>query len=111
MSMIGPSAWRTLHSDRGILENKIERRTLRRVVTFARPHRKLISLFLVGTVVDAGLVVVPPLLMQRLVDDGILAARRLRRRLAGGRHRPGRASPTPCSGSSPATSPAGSARA
>jgi ATP-binding cassette subfamily B protein len=73
MSMIGPSAWRTLHSDRGILENKIERRTLRRVVTFARPHRKLISLFLVGTVVDAGLVIVPPLFMQRLVDDGILA--------------------------------------
>ncbi|HEY2878670.1 ABC transporter ATP-binding protein [Nocardioides sp.] len=73
MSMIGPSAWRTLHSDRGILENKIERRTLRRVVTFARPHRRLISLFLVGTVVDAGLVIVPPLFMQRLVDDGILA--------------------------------------
>jgi ATP-binding cassette, subfamily B, bacterial len=68
-----PSAWRTLHSDRGILENRIERRTLRRVMGFARPHRRLISLFLVGTVVDAGLVIVPPLLMQRLLDRGILA--------------------------------------
>jgi ATP-binding cassette, subfamily B, bacterial len=75
MSHIGVSAWRTLHSDRGILENKIERRTLRRVFTFARPHRRLIALFLLCTVVDAGLVVVPPLLMQRLVDDGILAGR------------------------------------
>src|SRR5204862_4021870 len=73
MSMIGPSAWRALHSDRGILENRIERRTLRRVVGFSKPHRKLIGIFLVGTVVDAGLVVVPPLLMQRLVDHGILA--------------------------------------
>ena len=73
MSMIGPSAWRALHSDRGILENRIERRTLRRVITFSRPHRKLIGLFLAGTVVDAGLVIVPPLFMQRLVDDGILA--------------------------------------
>src|SRR3954467_12243080 len=71
--MMGVSAWRTLHSDRGILENKIERRTLRRVVGFSRPHRRLIGLFLVGTVIDAGLVVVPPLLMQRLVDDGITA--------------------------------------
>jgi ATP-binding cassette subfamily B protein len=73
MSMMGVSAWRTLHSDRGILENKIERRTLRRVMGFSKPHRRLISLFLVGTVLDAGLVVVPPLLMQRLVDHGILA--------------------------------------
>ncbi len=73
MSGLSPAAWRTLHSDRGILENRIERRTLRRVIGFSGPHRRLISLFLVGTVVDAGLVVVPPLLMQRLVDHGILA--------------------------------------
>src|SRR3954469_16517279 len=73
MSMMGVSAWRTLHSDRGILENKIERRTLRRVIGFSTPHRRLIAVFLVGTVVDAGLVVVPPLFMQRLVDHGILA--------------------------------------
>jgi ATP-binding cassette, subfamily B, bacterial len=73
MSGIYPSAWRTLHSDRSVVENKIERRTLRRVIGFSRPHRKVIALFLVGTVLDAGLVVVPPLLMQRLVDHGILA--------------------------------------
>jgi ATP-binding cassette subfamily B protein len=72
MSGMSPAAWRTLRSDRSILENKIERRTLRRVVGFSKPHRKLISIFLVGTVIDAGLVVVPPLLMQRLVDRGIL---------------------------------------
>ncbi len=71
MSMMGVSAWRTLHSDRGILENKIERRTLRRVIGFSKPHRRLIGLFLVGTVLDAGLVVVPPLLMKSLVDSGI----------------------------------------
>ena len=65
---IGVNAWRTLHSDRGILENKIERRTLRRVIRFSKPHRRSIGLFLAGTVLDAGLVVVPPLLMQRLVD-------------------------------------------
>jgi ATP-binding cassette subfamily B protein len=73
MSSIGPAAWRALHSDRGILENRIERRTLRRVVGFSRPHRRLIGVFLLCTVLDAGLVIVPPLLMARLVDQGILA--------------------------------------
>ena len=73
MSGMFPSAWRTLHSDRTVIDNKIERRTLRRVIGFSRPHRRLISVFLVGTVIDAGLVVVPPLLMQSLVDQGILA--------------------------------------
>ena len=73
MSGMFPSAWRTLHSDRSVVENKIERRTLRRVIGFSHPHRRLITLFLVGTVLDAGLVVVPPLLMSRLVDQGILA--------------------------------------
>ena len=72
MSSLSPAAWRTLHSDRGILENKIERRTLLRVIRFSKPHRRLIGFFLVGTVIDAGLVVVPPLLMQHLVDRGIL---------------------------------------
>src|SRR3954447_11206891 len=73
MSGYFPSAWRTLHSDRTVVDNKIERRTVRRVIGFSRPHRKVIALFLVGTVLDAGLVVVPPLLMQRLVDHGIQA--------------------------------------
>ena len=71
MSNLHAAAWRTLHRDSSVVENKIERRTLRRVLTFAHPHRGPISLFLGVTVVDAMLVVVPPLLMARLVDDGI----------------------------------------
>ena len=45
---------------------------MRRVFGFARPHRRLIASFLALTVVDAGLVVVTPLLVQRIVDDGIM---------------------------------------
>ena len=52
---------------------KLASGTLRRVIGYASPHRSLIALFLVFTVVDAGLVVVSPLLVQRIVDDGILA--------------------------------------
>jgi ATP-binding cassette subfamily B protein len=71
MSGFSPAAYRSIHRDRSVVDNKIERATLRRVLRFARPHRPLIIWFLVVTVVDAGLVVVPPLLVLKLVDDGI----------------------------------------
>jgi ATP-binding cassette subfamily B protein len=71
VSGFSPSAYRSIHRDRSVVENRIERDTLRRVLRFARPHRRLIGWFLLVTVLDAGLVVVPPLLIQRLIDDGI----------------------------------------
>jgi len=74
MSM-GPGAggppWRFLRSDRSVVENKIERKTVRRVLAFAGPHRRLIAAFLAITVVDAALVVVPPLLLKTIIDDGV----------------------------------------
>ncbi len=63
--------WRHMRSDRSVVNNKVDRGTVRRVFSFARPHRRLIGFFLALTVVDAGLVVVTPLLIQHLVDDGI----------------------------------------
>ncbi len=69
----GPGvAWRHLRSDRSVINNKIERRTVARVFRFAGPHKALITGFLALTVVDAAMVVVTPLLVQRIVDDGIL---------------------------------------
>src|SRR5215212_1685777 len=68
---MGP-VWRHMRTDRSIGEQKLARDTVRRVVGFAKPHRGPIGLFLVLTVVDAGLVVVTPLLVKRIVDDGIL---------------------------------------
>lgn len=67
------TAWRTLRADRSVMDNRIEARTVRRVVGFARPHRGLIAVFLLLTVIDASTVVVTPLLVQRVVDDGIIA--------------------------------------
>lgn len=67
----GGAAWRHLRSDRSIVHNRLERGTVRRVVGFARPHRRLIGVFLVLTVIDAGLVVVSPLLAKSIIDDGI----------------------------------------
>ena len=69
----GGGAWRHIRSDRSVIDNRIDATTMRRVLGFARPHRGLISVFLFLTVIDAAMVVVMPLLVQRIVDDGILA--------------------------------------
>jgi ATP-binding cassette subfamily B protein len=68
---MGP-AWRNLRTDRSVVRQKVARKTVRRVVGFARPHRRLIGVFLALVVVDASLVVVTPLLIKRIIDDGIL---------------------------------------
>ena len=75
MTMHGPNpgaARRHLRSDRSAVNHRLDRGTLRRVAGFARPHRRLIAVFLGLTVVDAAMVVVMPLLVKRIVDDGIL---------------------------------------
>ncbi len=72
----GASAWRHIRSDRSVVDNRIDGKTVRRVFGFARPHGKLITVFLSLTVVDSAMVVVLPLLVQRIVDDGILAGDR-----------------------------------
>ena len=70
-SGMGP-VWRHMRTDRSIGDQKLARDTVRRVVGFARPHRRPIGFFLVLTVIDAALVVVTPLIVKHIVDDGIL---------------------------------------
>src|SRR5947209_6809648 len=67
---MGP-VWRHMRTDRTAVETRLRRDTVRRVLGFAGPHRPLIAVFLVLTVLDAGLVIVSPLLVQRIVDNGI----------------------------------------
>ncbi len=68
---MGP-VWRHMRTDRSVANQKLARDTLRRVVGFARPHRGVIAVFVALTVVDAAMVVVTPLLVKKIVDDGIL---------------------------------------
>lgn len=71
MGGFGPMM-RSMRADRSVVDHGLNRRTLRRVVSFARPHRRLITLFVALTVIDAAIVIVNPLLAQRLIDQGIL---------------------------------------
>jgi len=70
-SGMGP-VWRHMRTDRSVASTRLRRDTVRRVLSFAGPHRRPIGVFLGLTVLDAALVVVSPLLIQRIVDDGIL---------------------------------------
>ncbi len=76
MSMLGGSPWMTYRSftrDPSVIERKVSRATVRRILTFARPYRRQIAWFLVCLVISSLLVVAQPLLFRRIVDDGIAA--------------------------------------
>jgi len=74
MSSMNPGTlMRTMRRDPSVVDQKLTRETVRRVAGFAVPHKRLIGGFLVFVVLDAGLVVVNPLLIKHLLDDGIIA--------------------------------------
>ena len=59
-------------NDKEILNHKLAPGTIKRIFKIARPYRLMIGVFLAITIVDAVMVVLPPLLAQKLVDDGVL---------------------------------------
>jgi ATP-binding cassette subfamily B protein len=68
------SAWVTMRSytrDRSVADRRLAPGTARRVVRYGKPYTRQIVVFLVLVVVDATFVVLSPLLLQRLVDDGV----------------------------------------
>ena len=70
------AALRSYRTDPEVANHKLARGTWRRIMQFARPYRRLISAFLVLVVGGSSLVVVTPLLLQRLVDDGVIPGNR-----------------------------------
>ncbi len=51
---------------------RLQQGTVRRVAGYARPYQRLIVLYVVVVLLDAGLVVAIPLLLRSLIDDGVL---------------------------------------
>ncbi|MGA8047452.1 MAG: ABC transporter ATP-binding protein [Dermatophilaceae bacterium] len=70
------SGWqtmRTLSRDGSVRDVRLAEGTTRRVLGYARPQSRRIAVFLVLVVLSAVLVVATPLLLQRLIDDGVIA--------------------------------------
>ena len=63
---------RSMTADQSVKEVKLKPGTVKRILTFARPYRKGIFIFLGTVVVDAALIVTTPLLLLRLIDDGVI---------------------------------------
>src|SRR5215470_7161038 len=58
--------------DRSITHQKIKSGTVRRIMSYARPYRRELILFLIIVSLDAGITVAVPLLLRNLIDNGIL---------------------------------------
>jgi ATP-binding cassette subfamily B protein len=65
----GAGSWR--RQDASVLERKLAKGTLKRILRFAKPFRLHISVFLVLVVLSAFMVIASPLLFKKIVDDGI----------------------------------------
>ncbi|TRW43704.1 ABC transporter ATP-binding protein [Georgenia yuyongxinii] len=70
--MGGPGGFgRTLRQDSSVKDHRLTPGTTRRIITYAAPYRFQIAVFLVLVVLAALLVVATPLLLQRIIDDGV----------------------------------------
>lgn len=70
--MGGPhSTLRSYARDPSVKEQKLAPGTVRRILTYAKPYKVIITFFLIAMVFDALLVVAQPLLFKRIVDQGI----------------------------------------
>ena len=82
MSMHGPQGggggramYRSFRSDPSVAHRRVSRDVLRRILSFARPYRGLITIFLVLVAIDAAIGAATPLLYRRIIDDGIAQGR------------------------------------
>jgi ATP-binding cassette subfamily B protein len=64
--------YRSMTQDQSVKEIKLKPGTLRRIIAFARPYKRAVSLFLITVIIDAVLVITTPLLLSRLIDDGVI---------------------------------------
>mgnify|MGYP002147582522 CR=1 FL=1 len=65
-------ALRNASSDQSVKDQKLKSGTFRRIVTFANPYRKQLTVFLLMVVLDAVLMVETPLMLKQLIDKGVV---------------------------------------
>ena len=75
MSMGAWHSMRSLTKDASVADRRLNRDTARRVLAYARPYTGRIVIFLVIVVLGAVLVVATPLLLKRIVDEGVIPRR------------------------------------
>jgi ATP-binding cassette subfamily B protein len=64
--------FRSMTADPSLKVAKLKAGTVKRIMSYARPYKLYIIVFLLTVVVDAFLVVATPLLLRKLIDDGVV---------------------------------------
>ena len=81
--------------DSSVTETKLPPGTVRRIVRFAAPYKRLLVWFLLLVVLDAVIGAVNPLIVRAIIDEGIEQAPGRAHRRPRGDHRDARRSSTP----------------
>jgi ATP-binding cassette, subfamily B, bacterial len=68
-------AMRSYYRDRSVTQQRLKPGTVRRILSYARPYRRELAVFLVIVAFDAAITVAVPLLLRALIDDGVLPRR------------------------------------
>lgn len=65
-------SFRSLTQDQSVKDQKLKPGTVKRIASYALPYKKNLLLFLISVIIDALLVVTTPLLLKRLIDEGVV---------------------------------------
>lgn len=65
-------SFRSLTADASVKDQRLKAGTVKRIASYAAPYRTALIFFLITVVVDAVLVITSPLLLKRLIDDGVI---------------------------------------
>ena len=65
-------SFRSLTQDSSVKNQKLKPGTLKRIAEFAIPYKVSLTFFLITVVIDAFLIVATPLLLRKLIDDGVI---------------------------------------
>ena len=65
-------AMRSMTADPSVKSQKLKAGTLSRIFNYAKPYKLYISFFLVTVLIDALLIVSTPLLLRKLIDQGVI---------------------------------------
>ena len=64
--------FRSITADPSVREQKLKPGTVKRILGYAKPYRSYLIFFLATVVIDAFLIVSTPLLLRKLIDDGVV---------------------------------------
>jgi ATP-binding cassette subfamily B protein len=64
--------FRSITADPSVKETKLKPGTVKRILSYAQKYRSYLIFFLATVVVDAFLIVSTPLLLRKLIDDGVI---------------------------------------